>query len=80
MARRVIASALFLVLALAIPSVCLELCIDDEVGPCVHSLTAILDEVHVAAPPAATLSLSSQQKEPSPSALPADIFHVPLLG
>lgn len=80
MARRVIAFALLVVLALAIPSVCFELCIDDEAGPCVHRLTAILDDLRVVVPPSTAFLLSPRQKDPSPSALPADIFHVPLLG
>lgn len=80
MARRVIAAALFLILALAMPSVCYELCVDDDVFACAHTLTAILDEVRVVAPPVTMLHLVSQQHAPSSSAFPADIFHVPLLG
>ncbi len=80
MARRVIATALFLILALAMTPVCHELCDDEEPGACVHSLTAILGDVRIVTPPVAMPHPMSQRDEPPSSALPADISHIPLLG
>lgn len=76
---------------MAFASVCLEPCPDDTdqtscppvcsfCTSCTHAQQAIVQHAQSSAPITTVHRVTSQQRTGASSPLPADIFHVPLLG
>ena len=81
MARRILLSALLILLVSTTPSICFESCaFDDDASGCPHAQFAIAVDVPDAVPPLDVRRATSPVASSFTTPIVSDVFHVPLLG